>query len=136
MICLVYFPCLEHFVPTPRTGRSVCPFLVIPSADQAVLASAKIGGNCLSQGQPAGIFLDQKGLSSLREIRSTSGATILCNGQNHKCTGFMRRLLVSFLWYLSSLGKKIVVHPDLLTSKTCSASDLKVSMTYPSHGSQ
>ena len=67
MICLIYFPCLGHFVPTPRTGRSVCPFLVIPSADQAVLASAKIGGNCLSQGQPAGIFLDQKGLSSLGE---------------------------------------------------------------------
>ena len=83
----------EVCIQPSRTGRSVCPFQVIPSADQAVLASAKIGGNCWSQGQPTGIFLYQKDLNSLCEIMTT----ILCNGLNHNCTSFMS-CLVSLLW--------------------------------------
>ena len=49
-----------------RTGRSVCPFQVIPSAD-AVLASAKIGGNCCSQGQRTGIFCTKRIEQSVRD---------------------------------------------------------------------
>ena len=66
-IFVMNFVTNKRYAPA-RTGRSVCPFQVIPSAD-AVLASAKIGAIIAAKDRGLEFFV-QKELSSLSEIRT------------------------------------------------------------------